>query len=117
MGETNKDDRRKYARVGFATRIEIIILADGKKIVLDAGSKDLSLKGVFVRTSDTFPIETSCTVNVYLSGRVDEVFLEIQGRVVRQTDTGVGIVFESMDVEAYSHLKKIVLYNSVEGEH
>lgn len=111
MDEANIDDRRKYARVGFATRVEIIIQAGGKDVVLEAGSKDLSRKGVFVRTKETFPLDACCTVNVYLSGRVDEVFLNIRGRVVRQTGTGVGIVFESMDLDAYTHLKNIVLYN------
>ena len=111
MDAANKDDRRKYARVGFVTRVEIILDAWGKQTVLDAASKDLSQKGVFAETTQTFPLDTPCEVNIYLSGGLNELSLEILGRVVRQTDTGVGIVFESMDVDVYTHLKNIVRYN------
>lgn len=111
MDAVNKDDRRKFARVGFATKVEIIFDTCGKQVVLDAASKDLSQKGVFAGTTQIFALDTPCAVNIYLSGGVDELSLEILGRVVRQTDTGVGIMFESMDVDAYTHLKNIVRYN------
>ncbi len=112
MGTMNNDDRRKYARVGFTTGIDIKIESGGKQTILNANSKDLSQRGVFVGTEDAFPLDTPCTVNVHLSGGVDDISLEIQGRVVRQTGAGVGIVFESMDVDVYAHLKNIVRYNS-----
>jgi hypothetical protein len=112
MGVSNSDDRRKYSRVGFTTKIEILLEADGKQVILDANSKDLSQRGIFVQTDQTFPLETPCTVNVYLSGGVDDIKLEIQGSIVRKTDAGIGIVFESMDVDSYTHLKNIVRYNS-----
>ena len=112
MGDSNKDNRRKYSRVGFATRIEIILKADGKQVILDANSKDLSLKGLFVETDQQFPLKTRCEVNIHLSGGIDDIKLAIQGCIVRQTESGIGIVFESMDVDTYTHLKNIVRYNS-----
>ncbi|MCG8634508.1 MAG: PilZ domain-containing protein [Desulfobacterales bacterium] len=112
MGISNKDDRREHSRVGFTTRIEIILKADGKQVNLDANSKDLSLKGIFVETGEQFPLKTHCEVNIYLSGGVDDIKLEILGCIVRQTEAGIGIVFESMDVDTYTHLKNIVRYNS-----
>jgi len=111
MEAINSDERRKYARVGFSTGIDIKIESNGKQTVLNANSKDLSQRGVFVGTKKTFPLDTPCTVNVHLSGGVDDISLEIRGRVVRQAETGVGIVFESMDVDVYAHLKNIVRYN------
>jgi hypothetical protein len=53
-------------------------------------------------------------VNIYLSGGIDDLKLEIQGRIVRHTDAGFGVEFESMDLETYTHLKTLVLYN-IEG--
>jgi len=32
--------------------------------------------------------------------------------VARVVDTGIGLSFEAMDVDTYTHLKNIVLYNS-----
>lgn len=82
---------------------------------MGASSKDLSQKGVFAKTDDRFAPDTPCTVNVFLTGRVEDLPLEIRGRVVRQDEDGVGIVFESMDVDVYTHLKNIVRYNEEQG--
>ncbi len=112
MGVSNNDDRRKHSRVGFSTRIEVILKADGKQVILDANSKDLSIKGVFADTEQKFSLKTHCEVNIYLSSGIDDIKLEIQGTIVRQTGAGIGIVFESMDVDTYTHLKNIVRYNS-----
>jgi len=112
MGVSNNDDRRKHSRVGFTTRIEIILKAEGKQVILDASSKDMSLTGLFVETDQRFALKTYCEVNIYLSGGIDDIKLTIQGSLVRQTESGIGIVFESMDVDTYTHLKNIVMYNS-----
>ncbi|WDP89822.1 MAG: PilZ domain-containing protein [Desulfobacter sp.] len=112
MDAVNNDDRRKYARVGFATRVEIIFDTGDSRTVLNASSKDLSQKGVFAKTDDAFSPEAPCTVNIFLTGGIEEISLEIRGRVARQGDGGVGIEFESMDVDVYTHLKNIVRYNS-----
>ena len=112
MDVSKQDERRKHSRVGFATRINVRVESGMETICLDANSKDLSLKGIFVKTGERFPLATRCFVDIYLTGGVEEIKLEIQGRTVRQTDEGVGIVFESMDVDTYTHLKNIVYYNS-----
>ena len=112
---SDKDDRRKHSRVVFTTKIEIHMLDEsGQKVKLAANSKDLSQRGVFVKTNTRPTLDTQCRVNVYLSGGIDDLKLEIQGRIVRHTDTGFGVEFESMDVETYTHLKTLVLYN-IEG--
>lgn len=115
MDNPNKDDRRKQPRVGFTTRIEIILKAEEKEVILTASSKDLSINGVFAQADRTFPLDTRCLVNIFLSGGIEDIKLEIQGRIVRQTDAGVGISFESMDIDTYTHLKNIVRYNSGDG--
>ena len=115
MDNPGKDDRRKQPRVGFTTRIEIILTAEGKEVILDASSKDLSINGVFAQTDQEFPLDTRCVANIYLNGGIEEVKLEIKGCIVRQTGSGVGIRFESMDVDTLPHLRNIVRYNSGDG--
>jgi len=110
MDVLNNDDRRKYSRVGFATEIKIV-LKNKDKVELEGNSKDLSRKGLFVSTDKRFEPGTLCSVKIYLTGGVDKIELLIDGTIVRQTDTGIGIVFNSMDVDTYSHLKNIVYYN------
>jgi len=111
MDISNNEERRKYSRVGFTTRIDVCLVSGQGNVCLEANSKDLSLKGIFVKTDAVFPLETKCSVDIYLTGGVEQIKLEIQGKTVRQTDDGIGIVFQSMDVETYTHLKNIVYYN------
>lgn len=115
MGISDKGDRRKHSRVVFTTKIEIHMLDEsGQNVQLAAHSKDLSQRGVFVKTDRRPALDTVCRVNVYLSGGIQDLMLEIQGRIVRHTDAGFGVEFESMDVDTYTHLKTLILYN-IEG--
>lgn len=114
MAAIEHDERRKHIRVGFTTDIHIIIDADGDQIKLDGNSKDLSLKGIFVNTQKKIPAATKCSVKIYLSGGIEDIILIINATIVRETDIGMGIEFDSMDVETYSHLKNIVYYNSID---
>jgi hypothetical protein len=114
MVVSNYDERRKHSRVGFTTTIQILLEADGKKINIEASSRDLSLKGIFISTETKFSAGTKCSIKVYLTGTIDKIELLMKGTVVRASDNGMGIVFDSMDVDTYSHLKNIVYYNSVE---
>jgi len=114
MAVSNKNERRRYSRVGFKTAIRILLEADGRQIDLKASSRDLSLKGIFIHTQDTFPCGTKCSVRVYLTGTIEEIELLIKGTIVRLSDSGMGIGFDSMDVDSYSHLKNIVKYNRVD---
>lgn len=109
---SDKDDRRKFSRVTFTTKIVIHIPDEsGQNVQFEAHSKDLSQKGVFVKTDERPPLDTACRVNVYLSGGIDDLKLEIQGRIVRHTQTGFAVEFKSMDVDTYTHLKTLILYN------
>jgi c-di-GMP-binding flagellar brake protein YcgR len=108
-------EKRRYSRVGFSTAIEILIQADGKETRLKGNSKDLSLKGIFVDAGTGFAPGTNCLVNVYLTGGIDKIELQMKGTVVRMSDHGMGLIFDSMDVDTYSHLKNIVYYNSSDG--
>ncbi len=114
MAVLNNDNRRKHSRVGFATEIKIE-LKTKDKVKLEGSSKDLSLKGIFVSTDKRFARGTLCFVKIYLTGGIEKIELLIEGTIVRQTDTGIGIIFNSMDIDTYSHLKNIVVYNRVEG--
>ncbi len=113
MTVLNDENRRKHSRVGFATEIKID-LKTKDYVTLDGNSKDLSLKGIFVSTHRRFARGTSCFVKIYLTGGIEKIELLVEGTIVRQTDTGIGIVFNSMDVDTYSHLKNIVHYNRLD---
>ncbi len=114
MTEWNDTDRRGQLRVDFSTRIRIVLNIGGEPVELTGSSRDLSRKGIFVKTDRRFDLGSPCTVSLELTGSIDAINLEIKGTVVRQTETGVGISFDSMDVDTYAHLKNIVMYNQTD---
>lgn len=112
MDVSDQNDRRNHSRVEFACDIKILLQQDGKQVILEGNSKDLSQRGLFVRTRKRFPPGTGCEVKIFLTGGIDPIELLIQGTLVRQTDSGMGVEFNSMDLDTYGHIKNIVLYNS-----
>ena len=112
----SSDERRQHSRVTFSTEIQIRLEAEGKNLTVEGSSKDLSLRGIFVNTGEVFPMDANCLITIYLTGGVESIILIINGRVVRTSAKGMGIAFDSMDVDSYSHLKNIVLYNSADTE-
>jgi len=116
MAVFNRSERRRYTRVEFATAIQIVLEVDGKKINFNTSSRNLSLKGVLITTQMQSYSGTNCRVKVYLTGGIDKIELMMKGRVVGSYDNGMGIIFDSMDVDTYSHLKNIVYYNGTDAD-
>lgn len=112
MNFPNESEKRRHSRVDFKTDIRLILNAGGKTIEVDASSRDLSLKGVFITSDEPLDIGTRCEIDIILTGTVEEIVLSIQGTVVRKTKTGMGISFNSMELETYAHLKNIIRYNT-----
>ena len=108
--ETNHDDeRRKYNRVDFKTRL-LLTVADAR-IEAEGSSRDLSQKGVFIYTLEKFSPGTLCSVRIFLSGGGNTVELSMDGKVARVEENGLGISFVTMDLDSYTHLRNIVRYN------
>ncbi len=105
-------ERRKSERVDFLTSISVDIEAGENIININGDSKDLSLKGIFVYTDEKVQKGSLCRVKIFLLRARDNVELNIRGRVARIENNGLGIIFDSIDVDSFSHLKNIVKYNS-----
>ncbi len=115
MTATGSHEKRKHSRVGFATDIEILLQSGEKAVTLKGSSKDLSLKGMFAGSRERFEPGTRCSVSIFLTGGIEKIELRMKATVVRSSDRGMGIEFDSMDVDTYSHLRNIVYYNSGDG--
>lgn len=103
------EEKRGGERVDFETRI--VLKTSTSALHLQGNSKDLALKGLFVTTREKIDIGTPCEIRIKIGG-VREMELHLEGTIVRQTADGVGIAFNSMDLDTYTHLKNIVRYNS-----
>ena len=77
---------------------------------------DLSARGLFVAMKQEVPQGTSCDVSIQIGSLDQGVSLNARGRVVRQTAEGVGIELGEIGFEAFRHLRRILVYNSVNPE-
>lgn len=110
MGE----ERRKKTRVHFETHV--IIKTEESEIRAEADSKDISVKGIFVKTQQKIPDGTPCDLEILLTGSSTRLALAIKGTISRQEENGLAIGFDSMDLDSYMHLKNIILYNVSDPE-
>lgn len=110
MNAKEHDERRKHTRVEFETRI--LLSADEIKIDATGSSRDLSMKGMFLATDRKLPLGTACHVRIVLSGGVADLELSMDATVARVEQEGLGLRFDTIDLDSFTHLKNIVMYNS-----
>ncbi len=110
MSDQADSEKRQGERVNFETKI--VLKSEDKEIHVVGNSRDLSLKGVFVKTEEGFSKGAACDIRVTLTGTIDDFDLKMKGTIVRKEGSGVAIHFNSVDLESYTHLKKLVQYNA-----
>ncbi len=114
MEKQQGQERRKGIRVEFETDVSVTV--EGVETHYKGSSRDLSLRGVFIKT-DRVPDEHKvCQVTIRLQGLEEDMLLSMEGRVVRSSGEGYAIYFDSVDLDTYTHLKNIVRYNSPDSD-
>jgi hypothetical protein len=114
MVKQDIQERRNGVRVEFETEVSVTV--EGMENRYKGSSKDLSMRGVFIKTPQTLKENTSCQVTIKLQGLEEDIVLNMEGRVVRVSADGYVIFFDSVDLDTYTHLKNIVRYNSPESD-
>ena len=110
MPYSSDTERRKKLRVGFNT--QIVLQIEQSEIHVKGNSRDLSLTGIFINTEAHIQEGKRCRVGVSLSGMTQPFDLKMEGTIVRSSPSGMAIVFDSMDLDTYTHLKNIIRYNT-----
>lgn len=116
MSRSSGAERRRNIRVFFNAAARVTQTEADKRIVISEETRDLSLQGVYVLTTSPLTPGTECMVELRLEGSSSDLKIRIRGQVVRVDDQGMGIRFESMDIDALIHLKNILYYNSGDPE-
>jgi len=107
-------EKRKNIRIDFKTRV--VLKCAGETISSDADSRDISLKGMFIKTEKRLAAGTPCDLELILAGVSTNLTLAIKGKVIRQEEDGLGVSFEGIDLDSYWHLKNLLLYNAQEPD-
>ena len=105
-------DKRAYTRVPFETT-GILRRKPTRGVVAN-----VSLNGLFLETEDAFDIDEAVDITIELSGTEPPLRVELTGHVVRREETGVAVQFDanSLELEAVTHLRRIVELNAEDNE-
>lgn len=106
-------NRREFTRVRLTVGVEV--KESGHEKISGQG-RDLSLKGVYVRSPQQLPAGTRCEVTLVLSGTPEPMYVHVTGRVVYADAQGMGIEFMEVDLDSFNHLRNLVLYNALDTE-
>ncbi len=100
-------EKRNISRVPFKTSATL----KKKDFQLQGGIKDLSLKGVFIITTEKLDEGTDVEVDINLSGSTTDISLKLHGSILRSSQDGLAVKFVNIDLDSYIFLKNIVTYS------
>ena len=69
------EEKRKKTRVDFKT--QVILKTDESEIEVEANSKDIGIKGIFVNTEKKIPVGTPCDIEILLTGTSTRLALRV----------------------------------------
>ncbi len=108
-------DKRSAKRIKFDSKVQIWCKRNtclkGK-----VDSKNISLTGLYVETTERLDLEATCRVDINLIGASSEMICSIKGTICRHDDQGMGIVFTKLSPDNYLHIENLVrLHAAMEG--
>ena len=82
---------RRRRRFSFSTKVILTFVGTSKQI--KAESKNVSVNGIYVKSRAKIPVDTHCDIEIIISGKSSRLRLELEGKVVRRDNEGLGIEF------------------------
>jgi hypothetical protein len=105
-------EKRKNKRVPFHAEA----MVKNKDIMINGKIVNLSMRGMFLNTDGRLPNDDQVKITILLTGSSSQLSIDLMGRVSRQTDIGIAIVFKEMDLDSFIHLRNVVAYNSTDAD-
>jgi len=105
MGE----DKRRRSRV--CAHFDAYVYIDGEKIPVS--TQNISMKGALFRPEPRLAEGRECTLVFSLA---KDIKVRLKGQIVRANDEGLAIDFESMDENAFFHLRNMVRYSAEDAD-
>lgn len=103
---------RKFSRVDF--QVLATVAAGSRRF--QGQVANLSMNGMLLKTEERLPVGEPVEIVITLAGTDPEVAVSFSGRVSRQQEDGIGLHFEKVDLDSYTHLKNIIAYNTADPD-
>jgi len=94
-------NQREFTRVTLHTTAEV----RWEDEVVTGEVENLSLNGVFVKSSAQIPADTPVEITILLVGASSELSVRIKGEVVRRESHGFAVRFQGMNLDSFFHLR------------
>jgi uncharacterized protein (TIGR02266 family) len=106
-GKKSQDERRQYSRIPITAKVKRV--SEGQNDFYF--TKDLSVGGIFLATSEPIPVGTILDLEISIHGLKN--LLKIKGRVTRVEKKdghieGVGVQFVEMDEMISKELEEVI---------
>ena len=96
---------RDYTRVNYAVGASI---SYGDQVAI-CTTKNLSLRGIYLKTGYEIPLNVPVCVTVYHSGMSS---FKVSAKVVRKEENGIGLQISDLNVDSFVQLRELVAEQS-----
>lgn len=108
-------ERRKNTRLEIELEVEVHA---NNGLIFTGLTTDVSFAGIYIKCNDAdmIPLLDSCKVVINLRSGSEVLPISLEGRTVRRSPFGVGIVLVSADLDSYKHLRNLIVINSPDSD-
>lgn len=112
MVEVSEMDKRNFLRTKYTSRALLEINGE----VISGELVNISLNGAMIKSRDTdkFKVDDKIGIQMFITNYGTAVKIDSQGVVVRVAENELGIRFETMDLDSFTHLRNVIAYNTGE---
>ncbi len=109
MTKNVAQNSREFTRIPIHLLVEV---KSGEVVIKTDKTTDLSMKGIGVLTDQMLPLDAECSVLIFLGDGNTGMNINVQGKVIRSTDSQMAIEFTKIDLDSYEYLQNLVMHNS-----
>ncbi len=98
-------EKRNFTRVKF--KADVSMQCNGSSLTGEVD--DISLKGMYIKTSMVIPMSNPVHVTLNAYPYID---IDMDARVVRQEEKGIGLEIDKMTVESFVRLRDMIMHQA-----
>ncbi len=94
-------EKRKRTRI--LVNADIVLRSEDKAFSLYGRTRDISMKGLFIKSVGAFPLGAKCHIEIIIHGHGSDLTIKLCGNVARIENGGYGVLFDN-DLEFWPML-------------